>query len=269
MSQDPNALQLPYLLRDMLRFEHGAAFGLSLYFQTSNSVTLSLRGLTREGVFTLKQVITAATSGTTVTFRLPDIPIMVCVYMDAGDGSQGDTWVSLSLTANGDVIGTLCSGFVYGGKGVTYPAQNLVDGRPNAGLLETYADSDPAAGDEAILGVRIGEVWNIRGISIVLVTSATVANRRVHLTIQGETGVSALHFFASIDQAASTTKTYSFAPYGVIPDEEDNNVILIPIPPNLIVNSRNTLTITATNLQAGDNFGKPTGFIEKWYDAYF
>lgn len=122
--------------------------------------------------------------------------------------------------------------------------------------FQSIALTNPGAGSEISETVTSGEMWKLQSITFSLVTSATVANRRVHFQVNGPEG-RLLDAFSDIDQPASTTRQYTVAAFGNLPDREDGDDILIPIPPDFLVPQTSTLKTSTTNLQAGDNFSAP------------
>lgn len=267
MEPTKDTTSVPFLTRKMLAFENGVAFGLKLQIQSDTTFTVAIRGMTREGVFTLKFPVTGDSANKTQTFRIPDLPIMVSVSDDGGSLSQGSCYAALSLTANGDVIETLCAGLLNQGKGIAYPNQDLKDQREGGGSIQSKVSSDPAANTEISVTVPVGEMWRIISAEFRLVSDANAANRRVHLVFTDPQGIDGIHCFALVDQTASQTIKYSVAKYGGSTDELDNNVNLISLPDEMWVNQGGTISTATTNRQVGDNFGVMTILYEKFFVA--
>ncbi len=177
---------------------------------------------------------------------------------------QGQCHIVLSLVINDDTLYHLCSGIVYANMGVTYPNTSRGDSRPGGGNLTDITGTNPAAGSEISETVTSGEVWRLISMTFTLVTSATVANRRVHFQVNGGEG-RLLDAFSDIDQPASTTRQYTVAAFGNLPDREDGDDILIPIPPDFLVSNTDTLETSTTNLQSGDNFSAPILYYESFF----
>lgn len=261
--QDPNALQLPYLLRDMLRFEGSVSFGLRLQLRSYVAGTLTIRGCTREGIFTYKQVIAAATTMQTFNFRIPDVPVIISVIDEALNRIQGTTYCSLSLTANDEVIYKLCSGYVYDMKGISYPQTYAEDYIQGSGYLNTVVTADPAAGAMWSIPVTDGQQWKIKSIGTTLVTDATVANRRVHIKISTAAGP-IIDMFSAVDQTASQTVRYVCASYGATTDELDNGIMLLNLPPDIYLVPGDSIDVTITGGVAGDNLSTGQAIVEKF-----
>lgn len=259
---DPRSL--PFLTRNMLAFDHGLAFGLRLQTQTNQAVNLTVRGMTREGVFTFSFATNGNGELQSANFRIPDLPIMVSVTNPDGEFEQGDCFVSLSLTSSDDVLHELCSGFVYSQKSISYPAASNVDARPNGGRLRVASSSNPAAGAELSITVPGGRFWLVRAVRFQLVAAAAAASRRVHLVFSSSS-TPLFEAFSSVDQIISETRNYSAAHFGAGLDELDDNDILIHIPDFVFVPEDGTITTETTALNAGDNFGVMSVTVEEFY----
>lgn len=121
--------------------------------------------------------------------------------------------------------------------------------------------TDPGAGAEATVTVPAGEYWVVHGLLLTLVTSATVANRRVEIQIDNGTTV----FFRlahAADQAASLTWRYQYANHGYrdAAVTGTNNVANIGMPVFTLGPGYRIQTST-TNLQAGDDYAPPVLFV--------
>lgn len=254
-------LGTPFLNRKMLAFEQGSAFALRISSQTVASGSLTIRGMTREGIFTYTHTLTSTGLIVTETFPLPDFPIMVSVVDESGAIAEGDCYATLSLLANGDKLHELAAGYVYQSKSISYPASIAQPHRPDCSHLQAIDSANPAAGAELSITVPDGVQWELLGIVFSLVTDATVANRRVHVNIGG-VGNFQLNCFGNTDQAASLTRQYNCSPVGVIPDEIDDNDIIIPIPAGIFLDQGMKIITQTTNFQAGDNFGAMTVLVK-------
>lgn len=257
--------KLPFLTRKMLSFEHATAFALQVVSQASVSSTITIRGATREGVFTLSQTLAADGSQTTSTFRLPDIPIWISVIDTEGNSEQGDCFITVNLLINDDIAWCLVSGLVYAQKGITWPNNTMEDLKPGHGRIKVVLGSDPAAGAEISETVPNGRAWKIHTLRLNLVTAVAAAARRVHVVITSA-GLPILDVFSDIDQAASENRMYSVANFGGTDDSADDNDILIPFPKDLILPENTTITTQTTNLQAADNWAAPNLFIEEFFE---
>lgn len=262
---DPNfKLTLPFLTRDMLAFEHATAFAVRIRTQSDIAQTVFIRGFTREGPFEYAHTPTNDRAVTTEVFRLPDIPIFISVVDDTGGLEQGQIFAELAMTINGEVVYSLCSGFVYSNKAISWPTSTVVDTRPGGGQIKTVSSANPAAGSEISLSVPTGAIWRIIGCSFTLVTDANAANRRVHLRFDSAGGTR-LEFFGDQDQTATLTRHYSAAPIAGAIDTLDNTEIMLPIPPGLLLDAGSSISTVTTAIQATDNFGAMDVWVEEFY----
>lgn len=254
-------LGTPFLNRKMLAFEQGSAFALRISSQSISAGSLTIRGMTRAGIFTYTHQTNTTGLIQTELFALPDLPIMVSVVDETGSISEGDCYVTLSLLANGDKLHELAAGYVYQSKSISFPASIAQPHRIDCAHLLNVAANDPAAGGELTITVPNGTQWEVLGLNFDLQTSATVANRRVHV-ILGASGTLYLNCFGNQNQAASLTRHYTCTPIGVIPTETDDDDIIIPMPPGIFLDQGMKITTQTTNRQAGDQFSGMTMLVK-------
>ena len=255
----------PFVTRDMLSFKHGLVLGLRIRSQAANSTTITIRGATREGIFTFKHTNTGVGTIQTENFRIPDIPIWISLVDDAETLPQGDFYATLSLTANGDILYELLSGLVYANKSISYPKVNSYDGRPLGGSLNTRTSANPVAGAECTIEVPAGRVWKVLAMEVSLVTDATAANRRPHFVFNLATG-GFIDMFSDQDHAASLTRRYHVANFGAMPDTLDDNDILVPLAQGMILPPLTTIDTETTNLQVTDNYGQLSVLVEEFWE---
>lgn len=129
---------------------------------------------------------------------------------------------------------------------------------PGFPILEKLS-ADPAAGAEIIF--TAAENMIVRSCSFLLVTDATVANRRV--TLVADDGVDIFfQAIAAADQAASLTHRYSG--FGGSAAAAAGLVQTIQLPAGgLYLPSGGRLRTLTTSIQAGDNFGLMTLEVER------
>lgn len=257
-------LGLPYLTREMLAFENGVSFKLRVDLQSDTAATLALRGMTREATFEYKAVAAATSDITSTEFPLSDIPIYVTIEDTARALSQGACFCAISLLANGVVIQQLTSGYIYSQKALSWPNTQQVELRPGGGRLQRKIPATPAAGADIELIVPAGEIWRVQDITFLLTTSSTVANRRVHVTIETAHDVT-VETWSNTDQTASTTRVYHVANYGVIQSETSGSDILIALPNPFLLLPTDGILIEAVNMRAGDQFTPDEITIEKYF----
>jgi len=264
--QDEKSHVLPFLVRDMLRFENSVSFSLQVRSQASVAGDLTIRGMTREGTFTFKHTTVSTGAYSTDTFQIPDVPIYISVIDDGSLFKQGEVVVTLNFLGNKDVLFNLANGFVYANKPLSYPVPSQTDLIPGRGRFKSIASVNPAAGDEISWTVPDGRVWRIIASSFQLVTSATVANRRVHLRLQTNTGLD-ISTFPDTDQTASLTRNYSFAQYGGNLDGLDGSKILAPMPAEIYLETDDFLGTDTQNLQVGDDLSVGILLVEEFFRA--
>lgn len=249
----------------MLAFQHGLAFSLRVTSQADTVATLTVRGMTTEGVFTFSHTTTNDGLATTTTHRIPDIPIMVSIIDAAASLEQGGCYVSLTLIANDDILYQLCSGLVYGQKAISYPVSPTNEVRPNGGKIAVTLSADPAAGAEAQIMVPTNEYWRIIAAYVELVTDATVSTRTMSLTMR-MSGTKKIRVFAEISQAASTTRKYSFTKTSVFNSYVVDTDVIGQMPYEMWVSGGGSISTLTNNLQAADNIGVLYVLHEKFFE---
>jgi len=254
----------PFLTRNMLDFQHGFTPVLRIITHATSDVALTIRGMTKQGPFTLSHTPTNDSAGKVEDFQLPDIPIFVSVEPKAAGLVQGDTHATLYLMANGDLLHRLCAGYVYEHKAISWPFAGDSDFMPNRGKFAFVSGADPDAGNEAIITVPTNQIWRVLWGEITLVTDITATSRRVHIALGGASAAT-LQGFGDVDQTASLTKTYRFGAMGQPADREDSGSMLINIPADVVMLPGMTIDTLTTNLQAGDNFSRFDFYVEQFF----
>lgn len=131
------------------------------------------------------------------------------------------------------------------------------------GRIRSITGTDPAAGAEISETVPDRLRWLIRGVYFTFTTSATVANRLVHLIIDDGTNIIA-KICVVVAHAADTAKDYSFANYG---STQINPVDCFYLPIPLLPLVAGYRIRTSTDLIEGDDdFSAPQLLIEEWTD---
>lgn len=257
---------LPFLTRKMLSFEHGVAFDLELNTIATDSGILNIIGATREGIFKFRAAPAGDGSAETFIFRIPDVPIFVTVFTNDISVERGDDWVFLFLRAGSERILKLASGYVSKQSGLNWPASQSESELSGGGKFKTVQGSNPVAGAECTITVPTSEHWILKGFHVELVTDATVATRLVHLTANVFGGSVRLNISAGNSQAASLTRQWHFAPDLAQNLGVQDNDIFISLPQDLHLKAAATITTETTALQAGDNFGVPTAWVEQYIE---
>jgi len=259
----PKDLQsLPFLTRDMLAFQESAVLGLLVQSRGVSDSDITITGATREGPFSLRHSIGSTGAFTSESFRLPDVPIWLSVIDIDESSGPGLSFVSVSLTVNGNVIHNLMSGYVYQDHALTWPATATEHSQHNRGLISSADSADPAVGVELSITVPTRQSWRIVSARFVFVTSAAVTNRNPHIVIQ-QAGSKAIEAFSDKPQTAGQTIQYTVESPGYGANLQEGNDIIIPIPKDIVIIAGDTVTTETTNIQGNDNFGVMTLFFER------
>ena len=249
-------------------FKGGKAGRLEITITSRASVSadITLRFLTREGQTIVNQTTVAGSAFTTSTFRVSEMPILLTVG-DRNDAfDQGECFVTVQLLLNGDVIFEFCSGYVYGHKRISWPSTSSPDIMPHRGVIRRVTGTNPAAGSDFSQTVPAGRVWNIHAMSFFFTTSATVANRRVHIEFAIAGGPS-LDIYSADDQAASLSLKYTVAGFtGAHPQSNDNDHIIM-LPPNIWLPDGSTIITDTLNIQVGDDYTAPLFLVEEFLNT--
>lgn len=263
-------LGLPFLTREMLRFEQATKFSLVVESCATIATTIVITGATRNGPFTLKHITVATEVPQEQSFALPDIPIWISAKSSVIDTFPNEIYVQLSFALNDDIMQPLCAGYLYGLSAVAWPMNNIEPPIPYEwGFTKQYTDPAPAAGSDFTWTNLPYAFSEIQAVSFTLTTSATVANRRVHLQIY-DGGLASLDFHSSVDQTASQTRRYTCAAIGGAGSYANDDNIIIPIPAGLKGANEFTIGSDTLNLQAGDQFSQVViSLIEKRSTMYF
>ena len=264
--QDPQAFPLPYLLRDMLRFEYGAKVELVVTTQAGAVYKVNIVGATREGLFKYEHTTVAGSLGKEERFSIPDIPIWVSAIGKDESIPRGDLYLYVNLAINKDNIHTLFSGYVSWKVSLTWPAVHTEASGPKGGRPTISSPANPAAGAEYLVLTSPKETWKILGIRFTLTTAAVVASRRVHVVFIAN-GAPYFECLSSVDQLISTTRQYTCMQTGGAGTFADDNDIIIPIPQDVILNENDSFGTSTTNLQAGDAFSAMDIIYDKFLVA--
>lgn len=260
----PEFPQLPFLTREMLKFGNKTPMRLRISCASNIIGTVKARGFTRSAVFELDGVTTADGKIAANILGVSNFPIMLSLTDTANAFLPGQCWASIELEMNEEETITLCSGFVYGNKGPTYPAVTNQDAVPNRGFFTEVSSADPIAGADAIITVPDGELWHILSGSVILVTDDTVTDRRLQLVFTYPSAV-IIGTIAETAHAASTNNKYSFMKVGVILNEQEDNDRILNIANDIYLGPGGTITTDITNIQSGDDLGVLSMSVEKFF----
>jgi hypothetical protein len=190
------------------------------------------------------------------------------VQLDAGTARRGQAFVQVLLVRGGtlatDPAQTLVSDYVVAGQLVGWPQGRVQQSVEGPGALRSITGTVPGAGNQVLETVPTGARWLLRTFRVQLVTSAVVANRRVHFVL--DDGANILQDIASADvQAASLTRNYNMDPAGIIRTVQDNEIYLA-INSDYRLSAGFRLRTTTTAGDVGDAFGAPQYEVEEWIE---
>ena len=114
-------LSLPFLTRQMLKFQHGARFEIEVRTTQGKARTYKVTGATREGLFIFEFSEIAGAAPVSNTFALPDIPLWVTIVGDDALGYSNDTYAELYLRINGERVHLLAGGYIGVFSGISRP----------------------------------------------------------------------------------------------------------------------------------------------------
>jgi hypothetical protein len=142
-------------------------------------------------------------------------------------------WVLRGASALGFQTANLWSGYLATdlvGAFPHVPAEGPLSGQ---GIPRAVNQANPAAATEWVMTVPAGARWQLQGVTFTLVTSATVLNRFVSLTIDDGANT-ILRASTNTAQGAAITRIYSFG--SGLPNNADttNNLVSVPFPPVLM-----------------------------------
>lgn len=262
--QDPNAVPLPFLVRDMLRFEGAAAFDLELTYHSMVAVRLEITGMTREGPFRYNLTTNTTGLATTAIFALPDIPITVNVRISDATPVPNYIYAMLYLRVNSTKNTLLCQGNLGGSYGISFPFDVKPAPLQMRGKSHAVLGSDPAANTEASIAVPDGQYWLLRSIRGTLVTDGNAATRSVTLSITHRNG-EIIECPMGTTQAASLSYKYNWFVGAASVFGATSLRMTAPIPVDLLLPPGSTLDTVTTNKQATDNWGPLSALVEIFF----
>jgi len=159
---------------------------------------------------------------------------------------------------------TLCAGYVNSVIAISYPQtppQRPTDG---AGIIRSFAITPPAAGADFTFTVNTLTRLRIISISATLTTAVAVANRNVELVIDDGANVVA-EIDSGFSQLASLVNDYTWMDSGPIGAAFDN-VVVLPLPANLILPAGFRISSETTGIQAADQWSAIRMLVSEWLD---
>ena len=249
----------------MLDFEHATRFSIIVESKSIITDPVYITGVTKDGTFTLRHVPTNDKVLKTEEFIITDIPVWISARSSCSGSDANSTYVTVSLAINGNPVYKLLAGYIYSQTTITWPISDLNKSLPDTiGRITAVTGANPAAGVNIFDAVPSGEVWKIRAVTFQFVTAAVAGNRVVHLRFGNSDGGN-FDTISSVTQITTETKIYSAIPLmgnGALSNDDD---IILPIPADIYLDANGYIETTVTGLNAGDNFGAPTYWIERFY----
>jgi len=254
---------LPILRPGELRFPEAETPGIRIESWSNAVRLLHVRGFTRDGILSFEHTTNGDRSRKAEEFTLPDWPQFITVYPDTAPVRRGECYVRLTLLAAGAPVGILSAGYLTDSKTITWPPGMFEGFREGPGLIRRVTGTNPAAGNEISETVPTNTIWRLLGVYLGLVTSGTVAERRVNLVID-DGSVMFLELRAPVVQAENNNWNYYF----FISDRSENigNNVYVPLPADLILFQGWRIRTSTSNLQADDDFTAPILIVEEWIE---
>ena len=260
-----DTLSLPFVTREMLKFEHGAAFALEVKSKSNVVENILITGITREGQFIFRFTTNGNGLIETFSFRLPDIPIYISTDDDGSAIEPGTVFLAISLTVNETVLYQLASGYVSNMHHFAWPMQRLEFFHPGGGLFQIISGTNPGDGNEIDETVSNGELWILKSVSLTLTTDANSANRKVLLHARNIT-LNLMSAPSNTIQLASTTKNYTWAHYGGVNDTNQLDTLLVGLPQDYPILAGMSIETETENIQAGDAYTNIRFVVEKFVE---
>ena len=253
----------PFLTRENLAFEGGAAFRLRLTVFSSVADTLLLVGATKEGPFKLNALCGATNAEQNFNFDVPDIPIWISVIDRNGSFGVGTTHATVSLLINRDVLYFLVAGYVYHPRGISWPQASDETKNSFKSAPTIVTGTNPAANVEVSETMGAGLAQTLKSFRVTLVTDGTAATRQVHLLFNDNSANVLLDLVASGTQTASLTRNYNFMQWPGGSPANSGTEIYTAIPRDFIFLPDWTITTVTDNRQLTDNYGAPIFYVAR------
>jgi hypothetical protein len=257
--------QLPFLTREMLKFGDKSAFKLLIASQANAAKIVKIRTVTRSGISEFAHTTLSTGAVKTELFGISDIPILVSVKDDSGAFNQGDCFVTLSLTIDGEVVYELSAGMVYGQKGVSWPSNNAIDAVPGHGRYRSLSVSDPAAGGHYEQSIPIGRLWRILAFHVEYQADANAGNRYLFFQAQDASNNPYLTVMKKTAIVANDDKLVTFAQFGHVEIEQIGDDNFIALPSEIVMPEAHIFYLEGGGAKAGDQFVGLTIMIEEYF----
>ncbi len=258
--------QLPFLTREMLKFGASVEMDLQVVSYSDRADTVELIGFTREGIFKFDVTQDAGGGVNIKTFRIPDVPISLSISTESASSKRGEYYIVVYLRINGERVYQLCAGYVTRQSGVNFPQTHSDSELSKKGAFIIATGTNPAAGADWKIDIDSDKIWRLQAVIATLTTDANAADRRVHLQLGPGTNAETrmVEAFGSVNHTASLARKYTFAAFGGLPAESDDNDLLINIPKDLIFSASSDIQTETVNIQVGDQWSSIAAIVEEW-----
>lgn len=250
----------------MLDFAKSVLFDLELITYSTVAQPVLVDGYTKEGPFHFNKIHAGTGAAETDIIGIPDFPIALVLSTDSTVIERGEFFATVYLRMNGERVQKLCAGYVSKQVGISFPASQSDSEFSDRGNFGDMSIDDPAAGANFAGNAPTNQILHIIGATFDFTTDANAADRRVHLQLEMGPLGNLIDCFGATDQAASLTRRYHFNLWPTIPDETDDNDILVPIPHEIWVGSGQAINSSVTNIQVGDQLANITVLFEKFFE---
>ncbi len=191
------------------------------------------------------------------------------VHLEAG--ASGDSWnyATVGLAQGLEPIALsfhqLARGYLSETAPLIWPWGDYREPMQGRGITLFNNVMAPVVGTDHLFTVPAFARQSLRTARLELVTSATVANRRVIFQVADDVGSVIFESASDFVQAASLTIFYQLAHWG---DWRGNLNGRIPVdwPPELLLPSGFQLRTLTEGIQAGDQFGAWQMMLEEWFE---
>ena len=261
-----NFPQFPFLTRKMLDFGAKSQLDFEITSFATVAANLSIRVLTKEGIFKVEHGTQNNGSPSTEVFSIHDIPIFISVVDDADAFDQGECYVKLSFRINGEIVMQLGAGYVHQQKALSWPWVNQSEPVVGGGRLKVITGADPAAGAEFTVTVPTNRMWKLLSVRCLFVAAAGGGTRKPHLVLND--GSNDFADYPPTDGAdASQSLFFMFAPLGAASPSNSDNDLMVNIPGNLSLPEGFVIKSLTEGFAGGDNWATPFLFVEEYMQA--
>ncbi len=194
--------------------------------------------------------------------------LLSVVAVGASAVQPGRTYVTLFInrgvgislaTAPGEVLG---AGYTTNLTPVAWPGGGIIRSTDGAGAALVFTVANPAAGADWSTSPNANAQWQLIAVGAVLVTNATVASRNISLRIRSVLAI-VYNGDALVSVPANTTAQITGAP-GQNSSALIATNVFIPLPPNTLLTSSNSIITNTVNIQGTDQWSGIRVWVREW-----